>query len=222
MRPFLCGRPAVCDTRLTGLSTTGRLNGYVVVRLRQTADTKMALCRHSELLLFDLDLDEDILVRESARPTRGGLRICDRSEDLQLREAELEWDSTLFLDELLTDGGWLRAVWGLSTGVDAPGLVAVSLANIGSFRGACRGLLTYKEFCCRKECQTLVQDMYLLLVQLWQKAWPFAFLLQNADQAIFAAVKRLPGVSHRHGRHLLLFYNCASADVPPGLFHLLN
>ena len=97
---------------------------------------------------------------------------------------------------------------------EGTGLTAVSLACLNKYEKPADGLLAYKVFLDRKARETLMQDFYLLAVQVWRAEAPFAFLLPLADLTISVATRKLPGVSHNVGGHLQLPYSCRSEDVP--------
>ena len=178
--------------------------------------------RNAELLLLDLefaDVDIEPPPRSHSCPR---LVICRRGEESALVAERTAHDVTLLLDKLPADGTWMATAQRFVRDTEGQGLVVASLASLGSYRGSCQGLLSYKDFCLRKNVETAIQDMYLLAAQLWRDARPFAFLLQVADPTVAATTKRLPEVSARAGRSLQLLHSCLASEVPPGLFHSLN
>ena len=181
---------------------------------------RTALFRNSELLLLDADFCSELLPAEPNLPTRDGMLICAELERYMLEPTHFGWSKVLLLEQLLADGSRIDEVHRCAVLTEGSGLTAVSLASIGEFRPPTEGLLAYRDFSARKVHENLMQDVYLLAVQLWHTEKPFAFLLPLCDPAISALARRLPGVQCRCVGRFQLLFNCQADAVPLGLFHL--
>ena len=70
-------------------------------------------------------------------------------------------------------------------------------------------------------CQILVQDVMLVLAQLWKAGIPFAAVVPNWDETVLATFKRLPCTSWTGGTACTLVHTSSEASVPEVLFGVL-
>ena len=82
-------------------------------------------------------------------------------------------------------------------------------------------ILSEKEYVATHATHVLLQDVVLVLIQLWCAGKHFAAVLPRWDSSLTALLKRIPGVNWQDGDGLTFYHSFVTSSLPCVLFHLI-
>ena len=177
--------------------------------------------RQSVAGLAALELDAVAVAQPVIPREYATFAVCHGSHTPFLLSAQGSQDAHLSIQDCCLDYRWCDRIWDFLDSVKA-GLVVFCLASVQA-RDICpQRPIKASSFRKHHRIHTVLQDVVLLVVELWLRAEPCVALLPCPDEALRATLKGLQGLSWVQGSELLLVHNVPEAAVPKKLFHLCN
>ena len=188
----------------------------------QCTQTALALYRHSEALLVELEFDATVVPRHEVTFTGYALLVATRAFAAFPNVREHIWDQVIVVEDLPACEDWTLATHTSEGQPSSHGLVCICVQGLAFESWDGTGFVRARQFERVQRSHLVYQDAALVVARLWCRRAPFAALLPQADPAIEASLGRLPGVSSVRGSSSILFSNCHEDTLPTFLYHPLN
>ena len=131
-----------------------------------------------------------------------------------------EWDAVYSVEQCLGSSAWLASAHDCAS-QHGDALLVFCLSNLLFLDSAEEPMLREKLFQAARRSHILVQDVMLVISQLWAAGVPFAAVVPHWDDTALATLKRLPGVEWTGGPQCTLLHSVPEAVLPELLYATL-